>query len=196
VEEYVDLLQQYVNETLPVPSVTLLPGEGKRRDAVMININSEASSRRLPVPKAVSIISAIRGKIQEEIILIGSPKEKDFVDEVYRLLKDKNNITNMAGATTLPQLVEMMSACKVMLTTDSGPAHLANAAGIYTIVLFGAGNEQNTAPYNKKNNSVIRLGELGCEPCTRNVCKLYDEPKCLTLLDEQYIAATVQTTLK
>ncbi len=195
VEEYVDLLQQYVNKTIAVPPVFLSRGGNKKRDAVIVNINSEASSRRLPVSKAVSLISSIRRKIGNEIILIGSPKEKSFVDEVYDLLEDKENITNAAGTTTLPQLIDMMSNCKVMLTTDSGPAHVANAAGTYTIVLFGAGNEKNTAPYNKKTNMVIRLGELRCEPCTRNVCELYDVPKCLTLLDDEYIAGMVLTKM-
>jgi heptosyltransferase II len=74
-----------------------------------------------------------------------------------------------------------------MVSTDSGPAHLANALGTHTIVLFGAGKESNTAPYNKELRNIIRLGELSCEPCEKNVCVRYGIPQCLERLDTNRI---------
>ncbi len=191
VEEYVDLLQQFVNAQIKTPDVELVTGATHKKNAVIVNINSEASSRRLPKEKAVTIINTLRKKITEEIILIGSPKEKVFVDEVFNALEDINNITNQAGKTNLQQLLVLFASCNVMLTTDSGPAHMANALGVHTIVLFGAGNENNTAPYNKTNRSIIRLGQLPCEPCVSNICKLYTTPECLLRLDENTIVQQV-----
>jgi heptosyltransferase II len=196
VEEYIDLLQQFLKTGHTTPAVTLTAPLAKRNNAVIVNINSEADSRRLPKEKAVSIINTLRKKITGEIILVGSPKEKEFVDAVYDLLDDKNNISNKAGTTNLPELINLLASCPVMLTTDSGPAHLANALGTHTVVLFGAGNENNTAPYNKGNRSIIRLGKLACEPCVNNTCKLYGVPKCLTMLDENIIAQELIAALK
>jgi lipopolysaccharide heptosyltransferase II len=196
VEEYVDLLQQFANTTIKDPAVELITGATSKKNALIVNINSEAVSRRLPEAKAISIINAIRKNISEEIILVGSPKEKDFVDEVFNALNDKNNVTNNAGKTNLLQLVTLFSSCNVMLTTDSGPAHVANALGTHTIVLFGAGNENNTAPYNKNNRSIIRLGQLPCEPCVSNTCKPFGTPKCLVQLDENTIVQQVIAALK
>jgi heptosyltransferase-2 len=85
-----------------------------------------------------------------------------------------------------------MASSKVLLTTDSGPAHVANAAGVPVVVLFGAGNENNTAPYNEKGRSIIRLGKLPCEPCVKNKCVLYGIPKCMELLDDQIIINNVK----
>ncbi len=81
-----------------------------------------------------------------------------------------------------------------MLTTDSGPAHVANALGTPAIVLFGAGNENNTAPYNN-NKKIIRLNKLSCEPCLKNRCKLYEVPQCLQQLDTGFIISQVTTSL-
>ncbi|HMI77937.1 MAG TPA: glycosyltransferase family 9 protein, partial [Ferruginibacter sp.] len=114
----------------------------------------------------------------------------------YASLVNKINITNKAGQTNLQELVSLMSSCPVMLTTDSGPVHVANALGVHTIVLFGAGNENNTAPYNTENRSIIRLGQLACEPCVSNTCKLYGVPQCLARLDENLIALEVYDLLK
>ena len=196
VEEYVDLLKQFIKTEVDVPSVELNTSITEKKNAVIVNINSEASSRRLPAEKAVSIINTLRKQITEEIILVGSPKEKIFVDEVYQQLDNKNNVTNSSGKTNLPELINLLGSCPVMLTTDSGPAHVANALGTYTVVLFGAGNENNTAPYNKTNRSIIRLGELTCEPCVSNTCKLYSTPKCLAMLDENIIVQQVIAAIK
>lgn len=192
VEEYNDLLQQFSGKSFVAPPVNLLAASAARQDVLIFNINSEASSRRLPFAKAVSLIATVRKKISNEIVLIGSPKEKDFVTAVFNALPDQTNINNVSGSTNLPDLVTLIASSKAILTTDSGPAHVANALGVYTIVLFGAGNEYNTAPYNKAVCTIIRLGELPCEPCTKNTCRLYDQPKCLEMLDEDFIASTVE----
>jgi heptosyltransferase II len=196
VEEYIDLLQQFANTTIKDPAVELITGITSKKNTIVVNINSEAVSRRLPVAKAISLIDNIRKNTTEEIILVGSPKEKDFVDEIFNGLGNKNNITNNAGKTNLLQLITLFSSCNVMLTTDSGPAHVANALGTHTIVLFGAGNENNTAPYNKVNRTIMRLGQLPCEPCVNNTCKQFGIPKCLVQLDENIIVQQVIAALK
>ena len=196
VEEYVDLLQQFCKTAIPVPAVELQLPHAAKKDALIVNINSEASSRRLPVSKAVSIINALQKQISQEIILVGSPKEKAFVDEVYASLNNNANISNYAGKTNLQELIQLLGSCPVMLTTDSGPAHVANALGTHTIVLFGAGNENNTAPNNKENCTVLRSGQPDCAPCVNNTCKLYGSPKCLELLDESIIVQQLIHVMK
>ncbi len=196
VEEYTGLLGQFLRKDISVPPVTLKNPAAPKKASVIININSEADSRRLPKEKAVSIINTVRESLAEELILIGSPKEKEFVDDVYRSLVTRENIRNLAGDTSLPELIELLGTSVVMLTTDSGPAHVANALGTHTVVLFGAGNEKSTSPYNKSTNTVIRFGQLACEPCVCNTCKRYGVPKCLLLLDEGVIVSEVKAVLK
>lgn len=194
-EEYVDLLGQFTKTTIIPPPVKLQLAAAEKKNALIININSEAVSRRLPKEKAISIVTAVRKKINNEIILVGSNKEAAFVEEVYQALPDKNNISNKAGTTYLPELLQLFAGSAAVLTTDSGPAHVANALGVHTIVLFGAGNENNTAPYNKNNRTIIRLGQLNCEPCVSNNCKVYGIPQCLVKLDEQMIVSAVYNAL-
>ncbi|MCU7548958.1 glycosyltransferase family 9 protein [Chitinophagaceae bacterium LB-8] len=190
VEEYIALLEMFTGKKAITPNVSLHHNFQKKQ-YVVVNINSEASSRRLTVPKAVEELKLLRKNIKHPIYLIGAPKEKPFIDEVLNKLENKSNIENVAGKTNLPQLVELLASAQLMLTTDSGPAHLANALGTNTIVLFGAGNEANTAPYNAKLLTGIRLGKLSCEPCVKNVCKLYKVPQCMQQLDMEMIISKV-----
>ena len=195
VEEYIDLLAQFTKKKIDVPPVYLQTDENKFSNTLIININSEASSRRLPKEKAISIINTIRKNIQHEIVLIGSPAESEFVMEVYQLLDDKKNIANLSGKTSLQELVMLFASCKAVLSTDSGPAHLSNALNKNTLVLFGAGDEFNTAPFNKDFCTVLRLGKLACEPCVNNRCELYGIPECLLQLDEHIITEKIQEML-
>src|SRR5690606_33498440 len=127
--------------------------------------------------------SSLRKNIDNEILLIGAPHEKDFVETVLNALPERNNIRSIAGTTSLPQLVEVLASAQLVLTTDSGPAHLSNALGTTTIVTFRAGDENKTAPNNRENRRIIRLGKLSCEPCTKNVCVQFSTPQCLELLE-------------
>jgi ADP-heptose:LPS heptosyltransferase len=191
VEEYVNLLEQYTSQQSSDVTVSLkhsFPTEAY----TVININSEASSRRLTISKAVEIIEAARATLSGKIFLIGGPGEKEFVEEILNRIQNQEGLESLAGKTTLSGLVKVLASAGVVLTTDSGPAHLANALGTQTVVLFGAGNENNTSPYNKAAVQVIRLGKLSCEPCTKNVCVQFGTPQCLELLETSQIIQTVK----
>ena len=194
VEEYIQLLELFTVRPAAAIDVSLQHSYQKR-EQVVVNINSEASSRRLTVPKAVEILTHLRNAIDQKIILIGAPREREFVEGVIELLPDKAGVESVAGQTSLTDLMEILGSSRLMLTTDSGPAHLANALGTQTIVLFGAGDENNTAPYNRQNREVIRLGKLSCEPCRKNVCLRFETPQCLELLEPGAIVHSVMSYL-
>lgn len=190
VQEYINIAERFTLQKATRLQVRLLYSFPKKEHLVF-NMNSEASSRRLTQTKAVEILGLLQKTIPAKIILTGAPKEKEFVDAVLSQIKDQTNIESLAGKTNLPQLIEVLASAKLMLTTDSGPAHLANALGTHTVVLFGAGNENNTAPFTKHLRTIIRLGQLSCEPCEKNTCIRFGTPQCLELLDSTFIVNTV-----
>ncbi|MEO6917219.1 MAG: glycosyltransferase family 9 protein [Chitinophagaceae bacterium] len=193
VEQYITLLEAFVGAKMEKQQIKLRGVQRSAGEPILVNLNSEAVSRRMPVEKAVSLMKELRLSTNAKVIMIGGKNDISFVDEVMGRIPDTANIEVMTGKTTIPSLVRQMSDASLLLTTDSGPAHLANACGLPTIVLFGAGNEKNTAPYNKDNCEVIRLGELACEPCEKNVCAIYGIPECLRLLDEKRIVKSVMS---
>jgi len=185
VDEYLYLLESYTGKQVINKQVRLDVGvPQEKKECIVVNFNSEASSRRMPIAKGRAMINTLIGAFNGlTFTFVGSPKERVYIDELISGL-DNSRIENLAGTTNLKGLAGLMASANAILTTDSGPAHLANSVGTPTVVLFGAGNENNTAPYNKTNLTVIRYGELICEPCVRNTCKLYGIPKCMEMLDE------------
>ena len=187
VDEYVSLLEQYTKKPIGERKVCLVAAHPAKAETktVLVNFNSEAESRKMPLDKGQALLTTLTKTYPDvTFTLVGSPKEAAFVGELIAGLSDTSHVKNMAGKTDLAGLCNLMAGCTVILTTDSGPAHLANAIGAPTIVLFGAGNENNTAPYNKHNLTVLRANKLSCEPCVKNTCELYGIPKCMELLDE------------
>jgi ADP-heptose:LPS heptosyltransferase len=193
-EEYTRLLQLFTKEEAKPVQVSL-KSPGPAAGHVVVNINSEASSRRLTTDKAIALIDSLRAEISQPIVLVGALKEAPFVESVINGLANKEGVSSAAGKTSLTALVQLLGTAKAMLTTDSGPAHLANALGTPTVVLFGAGRESHTAPYDPLARKVIRLGELSCEPCEKNVCVRFGIPQCLERLSIPMIVSTTKQIL-
>jgi len=197
-DEYVSLLEQFTGKKITDRVVKLeVADKAKKNGLVIINFNSEAVSRRMPVDTGRHLINMLTHTFKStKFALVGSPKEKDYIDNLLAGSEHSDRLENYAGKTSLEGLCKLMASAKAVLTTDSGPAHLANSLGVPTIVLFGAGNEANTAPYNKQHLNIIRAGKLECEPCVRNTCRLYGIPKCMQLIDEIEITNALDFYLK
>lgn len=197
VDEYISLLEQFTDRVINNRQVKLsLDHPPQLIKKVLINFNSEASSRRMPLNKGKELINSLTAEFPDvRFTFIGSAKEHAFIEEICEGAQNQDHIENSAGKTNLIELCKLMAGATAILTTDSGPAHLANSLGTPVIVLFGAGNEQNTAPYNKTDLTILRYGKLSCEPCVKNTCKLYGIPKCLELLDELKIISALSVYL-
>ncbi|MEO5943161.1 MAG: glycosyltransferase family 9 protein [Ferruginibacter sp.] len=196
VDEYVSLIKKVSNAVIETPSVELTVAEKfPKCDAIIININSEAQSRRWPEKKAISIINTIRRGIANEIILVGSDREKPQVDAVFNALPDKTNITNLAGKSPIPLLIQLMESCKMVLSSESGPAQIANALGTPTLITLGASDELLSTPSAKSNISIVKYGLLPCQPCKKNHCSKYPQPECLNLIDEILILEKIKNIL-
>ena len=198
VDEYVSLVEQFTGKKITDKIVKLEVKESApKANLVVLNFNSEAVSRRMPMDSGKHLINTLTSTFKTtKFVLVGSPKEKEYIDELLAGADNGECLENYAGKTSLGGLCQLMASAKAVLTTDSGPAHLANSLGVPTTVLFGAGNEHNTAPYNKQHLNIIRAGKLECEPCVRNTCKLYGIPKCMQMINEMEIINALHPYLK
>jgi heptosyltransferase I len=68
-------------------------------------------------------------------------------------------ILNQIGKDTLPQLLALMSRGTVLLSPDSGPAHMAAMVGLPVVGLYAATNPQRTGPYYSRRWCVDKYDE-------------------------------------
>ena len=83
---------------------------------------------------------------------------------------------NLAGRTTLPQLAAVLAQCAAFVSNDSGAMHVAAAAGVPVIALFGPTNERETAPLGAR--AAVLSAQVWCRPCMLRECPL--DHRCMT----------------
>ncbi|MEA2013894.1 MAG: glycosyltransferase family 9 protein [Thermodesulfobacteriota bacterium] len=81
---------------------------------------------------------------------------------------------NLEGQTTLRDLAYLYRLSGLLITTDSGPMHIAAAMDTPTVALFGPTDSSRTGPYGK-GHIVVRK-EMPCSPCFLKKC---DTKKCM-----------------
>jgi heptosyltransferase-1 len=75
---------------------------------------------------------------------------------------------NLTGRTGLKELACLYSKCRFVISTDTGPMHIAAAMGTPVVALFGPTAPWRTGPYGK-GHRVIRE-EIPCSPCFKKKC--------------------------
>ncbi len=93
-------------------------------------------------------------KYDAQVILCGSPSpfEKQTAQQIEKLAK--HSVTNIAGKDTLKQLFAMMQAADLVISPDSGPMHIANAAQTPVIGLHGATTSKRSGAYSFQHLAV------------------------------------------
>jgi 3-deoxy-D-manno-octulosonic-acid transferase/heptosyltransferase-1 len=76
---------------------------------------------------------------------------------------------NLAGRTTLMELAALYAGCDLVVTTDTGPMHLAAAVDTPVVALFGPTAPWRTGPYGDRHR-VVRA-DLSCSPCFQRRCE-------------------------
>lgn len=100
-------------------------------------------------------------------LYFGDESGKELVSKICEGLPA--NVINLAGKTTIRELLALLTCCNVFLTNDSGPMHLAAALKIPLLALFGSTNEVATGPY--RHGTVIHK-HVECSPCYKRVCPI------------------------
>jgi heptosyltransferase-2 len=108
------------------------------------------------------------GALNADVLIFGSPAERSLAEEIAAAMKHTPAIA--AGKTSLRQLLALMARCRLMVTNDSGPMHLAAALGVPVVAIFGSTDERATGPVGKRVRIVTR--GVQCSPCGRRECPI------------------------
>ncbi|MGZ3635344.1 MAG: glycosyltransferase family 9 protein [Syntrophales bacterium] len=136
--------------------------------------------------KFAALCDRIVGELKVSVVFTGN--ERDKLERIQSLMKAPS--VNLGGKTTLRDLAYLYQRSSLLITTDSGPMHLAAAVGTPVIALFGPTDPSRTGPYGK-GHVVIRRG-LSCSPCFLKKC---DSMKCMSDISVDEIFRAVKEKL-
>lgn len=102
----------------------------------------------------------------------------------------KPALVNLAGRTTLRELCATLGACRVLVTNDTGPMHLAAALGTPVVALFGSTSPGLSGPGlpGEERHRLLRVG-APCSPCFLRECPI--DLRCLRGIEVERVLETV-----
>jgi heptosyltransferase II len=137
------------------------------------SINSRA--KRWPVERYAALADRlIESGVQ--VALIGSAAETDVSRQVCEHAKHQPVL--LTGKTTVDEVISIISIADVLITNDTGPAHLGAALNTPTLVIFGPTNPLTTYPLSPAAEIIRHPPD--CAPCMLRDCPI--DHRCMTAI--------------
>ncbi len=172
--------------SLSIPADKLLVG---------INPGSVWPTKRWSASAFARLIRLLKEKYDCEVLLFGGPEDAPVAAAIQDLCD--HAAVNLAGKLDLRLLPAALSACRILVTNDSAPMHIAVARHVPTVALFCA-----TTPalgfYPYTANAIVVEKALDCRPCGSHGgrrCPLGTED-CIRLISPARVLSAVQQLLE
>jgi lipopolysaccharide heptosyltransferase II len=159
----------------PAPKLTIPAAEQRRMrhllaefeirpDGLLVILHpgaSNGSAKRWPTEYWGQLASRLHDERAATIVVTGAPSEAETVKAVVRACTFRPLV--MAGQTSIPQLGALLKRADLLLSSDSGPAHMAAALGTPQVTIFGPTDPVVYRPLGSR--AVVLRGDLPCSPC-------------------------------
>jgi heptosyltransferase-2 len=128
-------------------------------------------------------------KHQLRWLVFGTAKERELAENVAQ--KIGSAATNLAGETSLAELIRELQRCQLLLTNDTGTMHLAAHLGVPTVAIFGSTEPALTGPIGGFHE-VLRH-KVECSPCFLRTCPI--DFRCMEGVKVDRVVAAVEKLL-
>lgn len=191
---------------IPSPSLTVSVTEQQAAEKLMhscgidpdarplVALNAGATNSRAkcwPAERFAALADRLRNELSAQIVLIGGAAEFSYAARVIELMKTAG-ARNLAGQTSVPELIGLLARCELLVSNDTGPAHVAAALGRPTLTIFGPTNEFATAPTGVRAH-LIRAAGIECARCMHRACPI--DHRCMTSLATDEVFARARALL-
>ena len=181
VEKYND----FINDSLSIDSTAgklQIYGFTKSKNKILgINPGASYGSAKRWYPQEFAKVASNLSS-EYDIVIFGSPNETDIASDIEKELIGfgVKNYKNLAGNTTIAELIDQISNLGLFITGDSGPMHVAAAFQVPTVAIFGPTKDNETSQW-MNEKSVIVKKNLDCQPCMKRTCPMQHHD-CMNLI--------------
>jgi len=174
VEKYNDFINDSLDINFPPGKLLLSTISSQSSTQKTVGINpgaSYGSAKRWYPEEFAKVASELSDRY--DIVIFGGPGEVDIALDIEKLLikKDVKNYKNLAGKTTIPELINHISNLDLFITGDSGPMHVAAAFEVPTVAIFGPTKDNETSQWMNEKSLIVKKN-LDCQPCMKRTCPL------------------------
>ena len=199
---WIDSRGEIASIRLQVPSAACeaaqasLSQAGARNDIWRCAIAPGASygaAKCWPPERFAALADRLISECGADVILFGTPSEKEMAARIRSAMKC--NPISLVGQTSMRELAAFFSACSIFIGNDSGAMHVAAAAGLPVIGIFGPTDPKGTAPLTPQFTLIQE--PVSCSPCFLRTCPV--DHRCMTRINVDtvfFAAQQIQNSLK
>jgi heptosyltransferase-2 len=174
VEKYNDFINDSLDINFPPGKLLLTTTNSQSSTQKTVGINpgaSYGSAKRWYPEEFAKVASELSDRY--DIVIFGGPGEVDITLDIEKSLLEKGvkNYQNLAGKTTIPELINHISNLDLFITGDSGPMHVAAAFEVPTVAIFGPTKDDETSQWMNEKSLIVKKN-LDCQPCMKRTCPL------------------------
>ena len=170
-------------------------GSGSSDIVIGINPGSTYGSAKRWLPERFAEVArrlaeqVERGEGRAVVVAILGAKGEESLGEDIASRINRPSVV-LSGATTIRELMAVVKRCRILITNDTGPMHVAAACGVPVVAVFGPTDSRTTAPYGQEQSVVREV--IDCAPCLLRDCPI--DHRCMTRIstDRVYKVAVQQ----
>lgn len=141
-----------------------------------------APSRRYPPELFAEAVRLLTLEYGAQVVFSGGPNERELVDGIRRAMVEPS--FTLAGELDLAELVALVAEAPLLVSNNTGPAHIAAATGTPVVDIYALTNPQHT-PW--RVPSRVLSHDVPCKYCYKSVCPL-GHNDCLRLVTPASVA--------
>ncbi len=134
----------------------------------LVGINPGAAygdAKRWHPERFAAVADRLARELKGTAVIFGGAQDRETEEAVAGAMKTKP--IRAAGKTSIGHLIALISRCRLFITNDSGPMHIAAALGVPIVAVFGPTNPATTGPMGK---AAIVRHEIECSGCLERSC--------------------------
>ncbi len=146
-----------------------LAREGAPEGRPILGINPGAtfgSAKRWFPERFAAVADGLAEEWGASVVLMGSVPEMPLSAEIEAAMGRRP--VNLAGRTTVRELMSLLSLCSFLVTNDSGPMHIGAAFRVPLVAIFGPTDWRATSPWTPLAK-IVRV-DVDCSPCRKREC--------------------------
>jgi heptosyltransferase II len=166
----------------------------KKMDGPVIGLNPGAEygpAKRWPLEKFIAAAKEIQRRTNCTWLLFGGNNDQPLTTQIESAIRHPYSATfNLSGRTSLRELMSLLKLCRVLLTNDTGPMHVAAALGTPVVVPFGSTSPELTGPGlpGDIRNRLLK-SDASCSPCFLRECPI--DFRCMNSISVECVVEAV-----
>ena len=127
-----------------------------------------------------------RKSVGARVVLTGGPGEAEIGRDIGKAMTIKP--LNLIGQTSVRELMAILNHCRLVVSNDSGPMHIAAAFGVPLVAIFGPTDHTTTSP--RTDSCRIVRHSVDCAPCMLRECPI--DHRCMTGVTAEAVLAAAR----